>query len=956
MKTKIGLPLGLALVMFIGVFTAMLALGVMAPAGVQGSSHLPSVTASSEEFGADNVEYEIKFATDAILTSASSIVLTFSGAFDVSGVVTTPLATDVAVTAMPSGGVAAAVAHSAPSFTSPALTIPIGGDVAVGSEITVTVMGTLGIGNGDGPITQAEIDAPDHGTHTVTVTTLVPVQTATNAPTFNIPTSSWPVQDFTVTNSKQDAGSVVGYRFTFVTASNLIANQDNITVHFDKDFGKLDSLSMSHIRVSASHTTQALTEGDPVKSTGAFNPISDADTTDLKSETHHLSDKDALGNMEYEFLTPDMNGDSDGAPGIAAGSTVNVLISPGAGITNPTENGSKGPLGVFTDKQTTLVYANVEVDLGVSLSSYASNRGKFLTVLGTGFKNGTTATVYLTNSLGTEELFDVLVDSNDTFSAEFAVRVPPFVAGTQNFIYAVDGKTDPNTSDQLGFEVEGLATISRPAAAVGEEVDVTLTDWPSGDTVASAVDALGNVLDSSIAIASVPQRIVGSGLTVTETVSDGTLNFRVEINPNTPSGTQQFKVTSSNENDTIPITISGADLGAMPETVVPHQVINLTGEGYTGQGTIGETNDGSSVKIGNSDAYLLARSQNFNNGQPVTVDSGGGWAASLVVPITTATTTPGTHTLEIQDSGNRSGSIVITIPPRTISIEPVAARPGEWVTLTGSGFPSDNSRSKAQTTPSVAVLYDGDDVGTARPNSDGNFSLRFVVPRDAVIPSTNPVSAEYTIPNSQTVRRAYTTHEVPGARITLSAEEGMPGDTITVTGDGFTSFTSVDYVKIGGIEVTPAPRPATDREGEFSGTILVPDLAPGTNSVEISVGRGTATATTASANFRIGEPIDDTMMPGMMPNEASTPADAFAEVIAEANLITVYHFDPATQSEVPNRGWTLYDARPLFMGGNNLDMINPGGFYFLQVKENQMGVEIGGRTMDLYAGLNPIQW
>ena len=37
MKTKVGLPFGLALALFIGVFTAMLALGVISPSGVQGA-------------------------------------------------------------------------------------------------------------------------------------------------------------------------------------------------------------------------------------------------------------------------------------------------------------------------------------------------------------------------------------------------------------------------------------------------------------------------------------------------------------------------------------------------------------------------------------------------------------------------------------------------------------------------------------------------------------------------------------------------------------------------------------------------------------------------------------------------------------------------------------------------------------------------------------------------------
>ena len=346
--------------------------------------------------------------------------------------------------------------------------------------------------------------------------------------------------------------------------------------------------------------------------------------------------------------------------------------------------------------------------------------------------------------------------------------------------------------------------------------------------------------------------------------------------------------------------------------------------------------------------------RNFNGGQEVTISSGGTWSASLIIPITTATTSPGTHMVEVKDSGNRSGSVEITIPERTLTIEPAEARPGEHVTLTGTGFPSDNSRSKEQSTPSVSIMYDGNDVGTARPDSSGNITLRFVVPRNATIPSTNRVEAEYNVTGLPPVRTS-TNHEVPGARITLAASEGSPGDTLTVTGDGFKSFTSIDYVKIGGIEVTPAPKPATNRDGEFTASILVPDLAPGANSVEISVGTGTESHATANANFKILEesaaPI--TMTPEA---EAATPEVAFAAVIAEDNLITVYHFDPATQNEAPNYGYTSYDARPAFMSGNNLDSIEPGQIYTVQVSEDQMGVTLGGQTVGLYAKYTQIKW
>ena len=299
----------------------------------------------------------------------------------------------------------------------------------------------------------------------------------------------------------------------------------------------------------------------------------------------------------------------------------------------------------------------------------------------------------------------------------------------------------------------------------------------------------------------------------------------------------------------MPQAVSTAHLEVSPVTAVPNQAVTVTGRGFTSGATINAANDGSMVRVGNSAMHLQSGTRNFNSGQEVTISSGGTWSASLIIPITTATTSPGTHMVEVEDSGNRSGSVEITIPERTLTIEPAEARPGEWVTLTGSGFPSDNGRSKEQSTPSVSIMYADDDVGTARPDSSGTISLRFVVPLDAAIPSTNRVEAVYTIPGTSTLVRASTNHEVPGVRIQLSMDEGKPGDSVTVTGDGFKASSLVEYVRIGGIEVTPAPRPATDRNGEFTATILVPDLANGTYAVNVSV-----SGVTASANFTVSTP------------------------------------------------------------------------------------------------------
>ena len=922
MKTKIGIPIGLALVMFLGVFTAMLAFGTLSPQPAEAQAGpMATRTVSPARVGpGEQVMVTITIANAGFGTITEMYPSEFTYVSHSGG-------SSVDITALPT------ITYTYLSGDSP---------------LTYTLTAPSQVDNYDfsGMLATTSNRAED-----VTIGGATHVEVAT-APVV-IPTM---VGDFTVDNTVKRPGDVSGFRFSFTTPADLVANEDTITVHFDKDFkGHGSSLSRNHVTVSARNSVDAtIADTATIMQTGAYNPSTDA-TLDLLSTAHParhtpagLSNSNVLGNIEYIINVPDMNGTEDGAPGIAAGSTVTVTISPAAGITNATEGGNKGPLGVYTSEQQQLVFDTVSVVRGIGLNDYDANRGKVLTVIGRGFQNGTTASIYLVKDEGCDftlenipagatELVSESVASDDTFQASFTVTVPPFSPGFGNCIYAQDGNQPPFSAGPVEFEVEGLLTVSPTSAAVGDEVDITLEDWPNVSIPAGAVT-----------IADVPQRIVGGSTSV----SNGSANFRIEISTDTPSGTNEIKVTTAGENDTKTITISGAILEASPMTAVPNQAITVNGQGFTGDGTINDSGDGSEVTLGGS-AMALSRSdgrfRNFNNGESVTVDSGGSWSATIIVPITSATTTPGTHSLDVTDSGNRSGSVDITVPARTLTIEPAEARPGETVTLTGSGFPASNTRTKEHNTPSVEITYDGDLVGTAIPDGEGSISLNFRVPLDAAIPSTNRVEANYDIPGTSTQVEAFVNHTVPGARVSLSMDEGKPGDRVTVTGDGFKAFASVEYVRIGGIEVTPAPRPATDRNGEFTATILVPDLAAGTNSIEVKVG------VTAHANFKVLDTSVSTAMM-MMESEAAAPADAFAEVIAEDNLIKVYHFNKHEQDDPDTGGWTLYDTREAFMSLNSIEMIEPGEFYWLQVSSEQLNVELGSERVDLVAGWNQIRW
>ena len=359
------------------------------------------------------------------------------------------------------------------------------------------------------------------------------------------------VSDFTADNTVKHPGAVSGFRFSFVIAEDLVANQDTITVHFDKDFkGHGTSLSRDHVTVFASHASDATT-GDSViiPQTGAYYPNTDAtlDRLGIAHPVHHanavpspLSNSAVLNNVEYTFYVPDMNGAKGGAPGIAAGATVTLVISPAAGITNPTASGPARPLGVYTNKQPYLVYGRAPVPIVIALSDHAANRGRVITVSGRGFQNGATATIYLDNDCDIDidmdhgtELVSVPVANDGTVQATFTVTVPPFVPGKGNIIYAEDGNEPPNVSNRLDFEVEGLLTISPSSAAVGDEVAITLVDWPDGLIPSNAVT-----------IAGVSQKIIG-----TPYVFEHSATFRIEINAGTPSGAHEIRVTANGESD-----------------------------------------------------------------------------------------------------------------------------------------------------------------------------------------------------------------------------------------------------------------------------------------------------------------------------------------------------------------------------------------------------------------------
>ena len=761
-------------------------------------------------------------------------------------------------------------------------------------------------------------------------------------------------------------------------------------MRFDKDIGDPPSISRTAVLITSDSVTPPATGArDPDVDThgipGQATPLSSAPTHGLVDSLGAGDDPGDTNIAEYKLTLPDLDARPEAVAGIQAGAHVTVAFGPGAGLKNPTEAGSGDKVSVGLSTQGTFASDNIVVPLVLEIDDVKDKRDTPITITGKGFKNGTTATIWVEkmtegNMIGVRDeneidIISVDVASDDTFEVTINVSVPPFEKGSGNLINAIDGEQPtPNTFKEidklLKFHVDDSIVISPTTANVGDTVRVQVRDWPETGSIADP-DGMGLVRISNI-----PHGPIS--LTVDEL---GNATFDIVIQNGVPVGRSELRLDDGPNDAEASIVIGGANLTVRPETVVPNQSVLVTGRGFSRGGKINgpapsdsdADGDNSLVSLsGNSNGLKAkggAQSARINADETIDVDSGGNWSANIVIPMTSTSVVPSAGTtasvleLKIADDDGREGTVDLSISPRSITLNPAESRVGTDITVTGTGFPADNPATEADTVPVVNIEYNvgGTNpwcrLGSVQPDSSGSFTGTFRVPSTAVLPSTNTVRAHFTITEENadgtSVNLPYEStavHNVPEGGISLSIAEGTPGTEVTVTGQGFKAFRTLESIEFGILEVTPAPKPITNATGGFATAFVVPGLDVGTHNVEVTISE-----TVASAPFRILAG-DAPVTPEVMMAEAATPDVAFAAVIAEDNLIAVYHFDPATQNEAPNYGYTVYDARPLFMSGNNLDSIEPGQFYTVQVSEDQMGVTLGSQTVDLYAPFTPIRW
>ena len=733
---------------------------------------------------------------------------------------------------------------------------------------------------------------------------------------------------------------------TFVAGSSTPGSNTNYTIKFrvpeDLTTGVVDNVVIKLEDYSIPSTVRpssvSVTVADPTPARAATdNPR----TVNVDDDELKLTLK-TQGEDEGGFL--DL---------IATTSTVTISIGQDAGVRNPTEVGDNTVAEVtwIADSETTVLSNAETIYRKVTLSENAGGRGDTITATGKGFKNNQGITFWLDTDVdGVRDPGELVlctgdVGSDDVGSCDFTVSNPPFSSGVGaagqtvgadsdgdnkcrgtlvscNVINAVDGRgnkgnlTSDGRRDDATFELEASISVTPDNAGYGESIQIQMTDFGQGAVTRVAI-AGENLLENQFAG------------TVNQ---EGDGNFSITIPNIAPTGRQDLKVWAGGSDARTTITVNGPDIRVNPSSVVANQRVSIVGSGFTagayiccGRQTATGHDTEPMMTIGGATIPIAS----INDGENVLVDNGGNWSAAVDLPLVTSTTSEGDKTLRITDSKGRVGEVSLTIPARQVTITPDTGRLGTTAVVRGRNFPGKNDEGVSFSLE-VAYKIGGSDATrvTATPDASGSFEVELRVPTSATIPSTNSVEVRFnagaTQGNPGTPVITTVTHEVPEGTISLSETSGSAGSTVTVSGGGFKNFVPVTLVRVGNLEVTPAPRPSTDAQGETSFEITIPGLDVGIQTVEVRIGD-----TTASIGF--------TVTPSGISAGDITPSAEAVENLGEA-FVRSFHFNN------DNKEWTFYD--PAAGAASSQENFISGETYWVLVSATTEAI-LNGETRNL---------
>ena len=589
MKTKTGMSIGLALTFMVGVFATMLALGLFTTVEVQAAKDtdpatmvtgpgtltpdIPTVTVVDVVTIDTLTQVDVAFetSTTGALKAGDTITVEFPGNVYVPSFIDNTGTKKTTNVVTVDGTAATKVAVSGQKAT---LTIP--GDITLSTEVDVIfpiqtlTAPTANIGDVVG-IRTPHVD-PSTGI-TVNVSTSEDrgvVKSSASSATFSFPDGNYTGMGhdrtldattypnvFGVTVAHTPGGTNSNARITvdFYSPTPLTANLDTITIEFADDVQVPEVLDERFISIVGTTTTG--TSGGDVT---VANPL------DVTVEYVGVP----ADEPKVTLTVGDHDPNVDNVRGIGAGK-VSVIFRQGAGIKNPTEAGTWN-VKVETSKDTKPVSSLAERGFAtirtIGLNKKSGTRGSTIVVEGAGFKNSTTATVFLDKNDDQQKqpeevvLCDAAIDGTDTFTCDFVVNVPPFGSDDTNIINAIDGR-EGSAKDGAPWDLDPQISATPKTAAIGDTVTVDLKDFPRNMRFAAKFDVGGvDILKGTT---------TSKQAATTSSGSTGTSTHTITIPNGVALGKQALRVQfPGGSSYRFTMTITGAQLSVIPSSVVPN--------------------------------------------------------------------------------------------------------------------------------------------------------------------------------------------------------------------------------------------------------------------------------------------------------------------------------------------------------------------------------------------------
>ena len=674
-------------------------------------------------------------------------------------------------------------------------------------------------------------------------------------------------------------------------------------------------------------------------------------TPKIATDAYFDADKD---DISIRVFIPDMCTNAtdacEGPNGPMVGQKLTMVVEDSSGIRNPTEAGSHsaayailgptdsvpGPAAVAKDFELMTLPK-------IGLSDVDNIRGYELTITGSGFNNGTSASAYVLQAASapadcaalvanpaSTKIGSGLVATDDTVVITAEVTVPTFGAGNINQICMVDGE-NRYSSDIDDFKLEPSIKVVPNEVNSGDTVNVFAQDYPAGSGGFVELKLAGQVVNSTSATVNA---VAVRSTSLTDGAATATFDVPGSVGGKPLQGTVRVDATWGTTTEDTKITVAGSELTPSVSEVLPNESITISGNGYGSQTCINVakiTLDNVAVQVDSESTIKCSTGtgDSATTFDAVEVSNSGQFVATITLwprDLTSSnpTLTSGSHELRVTDTQGFTGSSRLTIEGTTIAVLPDVVGPRDYVAITGENWPVDNSNNSNSGLIKIEISEGGRTRSySVYADNRGRFNIEHRVSKDVAIPSTNQVKGSYGDGEIVEVGNFV----VPAATVTVTPSSAQPGDQVSLSATDMPVYASADYVKIGGT-VFNDPGANTDIDGNITiDGVLVPGLDPGIYSVVIN--------------------IDGTVAIGELEVLAEDSARGAGAELPGAleplggNLVRVFHFNGVSKA------WDFYDPRPDFAELNTLTTLVNGEPYWILVSEGQNDALLNNKSRDL---------